>query len=69
MELSLEKKKELAFFRANVPLLQGLYSAHCNHYPVRIKPEDIWFLIVQASSNHHIEENAEKLRHYFVNFD
>ena len=66
--LSLQKEKELAFFRENVPLLQGLYSAHCNHYPVRIKPDDIWLLIVQAFSNH-IEENAEKLRHYFVNFD
>ena len=39
--LSLDKEKNLAFFGANVPLLEGFYSAHCNHYPIRIKPDDI----------------------------
>ena len=41
----------------NVPLLNGFYTAHTNHYPIRIKPDDIWLLIVQAFSN------------LFVNFD
>ena len=66
--LSLEKEKELAFFNENVPLLEGFYTAHCNHYPIRIKPDDIWLLIVQAFSKH-VEENAKELRHYFVDFE
>ena len=52
----------------NVPLLNGFYTAHTNHYSIRIKPDDIWLLIVQAFSNH-VNANSEKLRHLFVNFD
>ena len=51
-----------------MPLLNGFYTAHTNHYPIIIKPDDIWLLIVQAFSNH-VNANSEKLRHYFVNFD
>ena len=53
---------------SNVPLLNGFYTAHTNHYPIRIKPDDIWLLIVQAFSNH-VNANSEELRHHFVNFD
>ena len=38
-----------------------------NHYPIRIKPDDIWLLIVQAFS-HHVNTNSEQLRDMFVNF-
>ena len=48
--------------------MEGFYIAHINHYPIRIKPDDIWLLIVQAFSNH-VNANSEKLRKYFVNFD
>ena len=65
---SLDPNKELAFPGADVPLLDGFYSAHCKHYPIRIKPDDIWLLIVQAFSNH-VNANAEQLRKYFVNFE
>ena len=65
---SLNPKQSLAYIDSNVPLLNGFYTAHTNHYPIRIKPDDIWLLIVQAFSNH-VNANAEKLRHYFVNFD
>ena len=65
---SLNPKQSLAYIGSNVPLLNGFYTAHTNHYPIRIKPDDIWLLIVQAFSNH-VNANAEKLRHYFVNFD
>ena len=65
---SLNPEQSLAYIDSNVPLLNGFYTAHTNHYPIRIKPDDIWLLIVQAFSNH-INANAEKLRHYFVNFD
>ena len=44
------------------------YEAHKNHLPTRIKPDDIWLLIVQAFSNH-VNYNSEKLRNMFVNFD
>ena len=49
---SLDPKQELAYMDSNVPLLNGFYTAHTNHYPIRIKPDDIWLLIVQAFSNH-----------------
>ena len=65
---SLDKDKNLAFPRANVPILYGFYTAHCNHYPIRIKPDDIWLLIVQAFS-YHVNANSEALRELFVDFE
>ena len=64
---SLDPNTEIIFPGAQVPLLYGFYSAHCKHYPLRIKPDDIWLLIIQAFSNH-VNINAEELRKYFVNF-
>ena len=64
---SLDENRKLAFLGENIPLLSGFYTAHINHYPIRIKPDDIWLLIVQAFSNH-VNANSEKLRDYFVNF-
>ena len=68
LDHSLNPEQSLAYIDTNVPLLNGFYTAHTNHYPIRIKPDDIWLLIVQAFSNH-VNANSEKLRHYFVNFD
>ena len=65
---SLNIDQNLAYTYSNVPLLNGFYTAHTNHYPIRIKPDDIWLLIVQAFSNH-VNANAEELRKLFVNFD
>ena len=65
---SLNEKQELAYMDSNVPLLIGFYTAHTNHYPIRIRPDDIWLLIVQAFSNH-VNANSEELRNYFVNFE
>ena len=48
---SLNPNHSLAYIGSNVPLLNGFYTAHTNHYPIRIKPDDIWLLIVQAFSN------------------
>ena len=64
---SLDENKQLAFPSGKVPLLYGFYTAHCNHYPIRIKPDDIWLLIVQSFSNH-VDANSELLRELFVNF-
>ena len=41
-------------------------NAYYSHYPIRIKPDDIWLLIVQCFSNH-VNENSEKLRNSFLN--
>ena len=65
---SFDINKQLGFINTNVPLLNGFYQAHINHYPIRIKPDDIWLLIVQAFSNH-VNTNSEKLRNYFVDFN
>ncbi len=65
---SLDPNKELAFLSSKVPILYGFYTAYTNHYPIRIKPDDIWLLIVQAFS-HHVDTNSEILREHFVNFD
>ena len=65
---SLNAEKKLAYLNTNVPLLYGFNTAHNNHYPIRIKPDDIWLLIVQAFSNH-VNANSEELRKMFVNFD
>ena len=49
---SLDLYKNLAYLGSNVPLLYGFYKAHSNHYPIRIKPDDIWLLILQSFNNH-----------------
>ena len=68
LDHSLDTNKSLAYLDKNVPVLNGFYTAYTNHYPVRIKPDDIWLLIVQAFSNH-VNANSEELRNYFVDFD
>ena len=65
---SFDLEKELGYLCYKVPVLSGFFNAHCNHYPIRIKPDDIWLLILQSFSCH-VNENSEKLRSYFVNFD
>ena len=65
---SFDKNTELAYIFSKTPILNGFYKAHSNHYPIRIKPDDIWLLIVQAFSNH-VNANSERLRGLFVNFD
>ena len=68
LDHSLNKEQPLAYIDSNVPVLNGFYTAHNNHYPIRIKPDDIWLLIVQGFSNH-VNANAEELRQLFVDFD
>ena len=43
---SLNINEKLSYFYSKVPVLEGFYTAHTNHYPIRIKPDDIWLLIV-----------------------
>ena len=50
------------------PILKGYYQSYVNHMPVSINPDIFWMLIVQGFSRH-IDQNAEKLRNKFVDFD
>ena len=50
------------------PILKGYYQSYVNHMPVSINPDILWMLIVQGFSRH-IDQNAEKLRNKFVDFD
>ena len=43
LSVSLEENKKLAFPCSNVPILYGFNTAHCKHYPIRIKPDDLAF--------------------------
>ena len=65
---SFNPERKLSFINSKVPLLEGFYYAHLNHLPIRIRPDDIWLLIVQAFSSH-VNANSAKLRHFFVNFE
>ena len=65
---SFDINKPLGFVNSGQALLEGFYEAYLNHYPIRIKPDDIWLLIVQAFS-HHVDINSQELREYFVNFN
>jgi len=65
---SFNEKDKLAYINSKTPVLNGFYLAHSNHYPIRIKPDHIWLLIVQAFSNH-VNANSEALRNQFVNFE
>lgn len=65
---SFKNNQELSFLGAKVPVLCGFYTAHAYHYPIRLKPDDIWLLIIQGFVNH-VNYNSESLRHFFVNFE
>jgi hypothetical protein len=46
----------------------GIYNAYMEHRPIVLSPDAIWLLISQGFAQH-VNANAEKLRHYFVDFD
>ena len=46
----------------------GMYHAYMDHRPVVLSPDVIWLLISQGFAQH-VNANAEKMRHHFVNFD
>ena len=65
---SFDLNQKLGYLCYKAPLLSGLYKAYSDHYPFRIKPDDIWLLIVQCFS-YHVNVNSEKLRTFFVDFE
>ncbi|CAG8543268.1 8731_t:CDS:2 [Funneliformis caledonium] len=46
----------------------AILHAYNHHQHLRLSPDDIWLTIAQGVS-HHINYNAEKFRHYFVNHE
>ena len=49
------------------PFLQAVHNAYALHRSLSISPDMIWLLIAQGFSTH-VNQNPEKLRHYFVDF-
>lgn len=47
------------------PFAQAAHDAFYDHYPLTIGPDDVWFCIAQGFA-HHVNLNAELLRHRFV---
>ena len=50
------------------PFFNGIYCAYADHRPFELSPDMIWLLICQGFS-HHINNNAEELRHMFVSHE
>ena len=49
------------------PFISATFNAYSKHYPLKIRPDDIWLTILQAAGLH-INMNSEELRSQFVNF-
>lgn len=50
------------------PFFDGMHHAYAEHRPFVLTPDAMWLLICQGFSNH-VNNNAEKLRHLFVDFE
>lgn len=55
-------------FLMGTPFFNGMVSAYSYHNPIVLSPDVIWLLISQGFS-HYINENSERLRNLFVDFD
>ena len=45
--------------------IEAVHTAYAKHYPLVLSPDHIWTCIVQGFAAH-VNQNAEKLRHLFV---
>jgi len=50
------------------PFFNGMYQAYADHRPYVLSPDMIWLLISQGFAQH-VNNNAEQMRKYFVNFE
>src|SRR6478735_7780337 len=46
-------------------LIEAMTLAYEDHYPLVLSPDDIWMVLSQSFAKH-VDQNAEKLRHQFV---
>ena len=47
------------------PLIEALHWAFATHRPISLSPDIIWLTLTQGLA-HHVNANAEQLRHHFV---
>jgi len=60
---------EQKFIGGRIPgFMAAIHSAYARHYALKLSVSDFIILIGQGLSRH-IEQNAEKLRHHFVNHE
>lgn len=64
---SIEKNEKLVSTHTHA-LVQAVYRAYADHRPLVLSPDMMWLLIVQGFSLH-VNENAEGLRHLFVDHE
>ena len=64
------RKKRMISEYLNIPhpFLRATFQAYSEHFPLKIRPDDIWLLILQGTGLH-INMNSEALRSEFVNFE
>lgn len=55
-------------FLKSTPFFNGMVTAYSYHNPVVLSPDVIWLLISQGFS-HYVNENSERLRSLFVDFN
>lgn len=55
-------------FNPNHAVFNGYVKAFKEHRPITISPDIFWLLIIQSFANH-VNNNSERLRPMFVNFD
>ena len=63
-----EQNNKLVAFDNNHPFFMGMHIAYAEHRPFVLSPDMIWLLICQGFSQH-INNNADKFRHLFVDHD
>ncbi len=61
-------RKTRPLVESNHPFFQSMYRAYADHRPFELSPEALWLLICQGFSLH-VNNNAEALRHLFVDFE
>lgn len=61
-------RKTRPLVESNHPFFQSMYRAYADHRPFELSPEALWLLICQGFSLH-VNNNAEELRHLFVDFE
>ena len=74
-DLNMSKSSIIAHTRQTRPLVESnhpffwsMYCAYSDHRPFELSPEALWLLICQGFSLH-VNNNAEELRHFFVDFE
>ena len=67
-ETPLIKNSLLKYTGCSHGLYEAILHAYNKHQHLRLTPDDIWLTIAQGVSRH-INLNAEKFRHYFVNHE